>query len=435
MTIGLDALDDRTRPAPWRGRLAWLNSPVFARGADILAMMTAASLPWSTSVPAILITLWLLVMLPTVEWNTYARHLRRPACALPLGLFALAVVGMLWSDGPWPARLHGINPLTKLLLIPALLYHFQRSSRGMWIFGAFLVSCTLLMALSWIVLFFPDLKISPTFSAGVPVKNYIDQSQEFTLCAFAMALPALMAWRGRHLAAAAGYLALITAFLANMMFVASARTALLCMLALLVLFASLHLERRATLALFAAAVIAGALTWTSSPYLRKRVTDIAVEYRATDFSTPASTAQRLNYWEKSIRFFAEAPLLGHGTGSIEHLFAQDAVGESGLRAEVIGNPHNQTLNVLVQWGLLGGIILYAMWFSHVLLFTEGGLVAWIGIAVVAQNFVSSLVNSHLFDFHEGWMYVVGVGVAGGMTLGAKARRSSSHRGLHSHAQA
>ena len=37
--------------------------------------------------------------------------------------------------------------------------------------------------------------------------------------------------------------------------------------------------------------------------------------------------------------------------------------------------------------------------------------------VVVQNIFTSLFNSHLFDFHEGWMYVLGVGVAGGMVLG------------------
>jgi O-antigen ligase len=41
------------------------------------------------------------------------------------------------------------------------------------------------------------------------------------------------------------------------------------------------------------------------------------------------------------------------------------------------------------------------------------------LLVVLQNIFSSLFNSHLFDFHEGWMYVLGVGVAGGMTLKAK----------------
>ena len=40
---------------------------------------------------------------------------------------------------------------------------------------------------------------------------------------------------------------------------------------------------------------------------------------------------------------------------------------------------------------------------------------------MVQNIFTSLFNSHLFDFHEGWMYVLGVGVAGGMVLGRTAR--------------
>ena len=35
------------------------------------------------------------------------------------------------------------------------------------------------------------------------------------------------------------------------------------------------------------------------------------------------------------------------------------------------------------------------------------------------NVFTSLFNSHLFDFHEGWMYVIGVGVAGGMVIRAQ----------------
>jgi hypothetical protein len=33
-----------------------------------------------------------------------------------------------------------------------------------------------------------------------------------------------------------------------------------------------------------------------------------------------------------------------------------------------------------------------------------------------QNIVSSLFNSHLFDFTQGWLYVFGVGVVGGVVL-------------------
>jgi O-antigen ligase len=73
----------------------------------------------------------------------------------------------------------------------------------------------------------------------------------------------------------------------------------------------------------------------------------------------------------------------------------------------------------VQWGLLGVVLLYAMWFAHLRLFTGNDLPAWIGLVVVVQNITSSLVNSHLTDFHEGWIYVLGVGVAGGMVLKTK----------------
>jgi O-antigen ligase len=410
----------------WRDswRDSWRALVVRFRSLDILAAVTAASLPWSTSVPAILIVLWLVILIPTIDWDIFVGDLAHPACALPLAFVALAIVGVLWTEGTWEAAQHGIKPVAKLLLIPFLLYHFQRSQRGMWVFAAFLGSCTLMMMLSWIVLFFPALKITRTVSDGVPVKNYIDQSQEFASCAFALALPALVAIRQRRLAPATGWLVLSVAFVANMMFVASARTALIYMPVLLVLFTALHLSRRAKPALFAAAIVAGAIVWSTSPYLRQRIADVAIEYQGYE-SNKVSTAQRLYYWRKSIGFIAEAPLFGHGTGSTKELFAREAAGQTGLAAEIVSNPHNQTLNVAVQWGLLGGIVLYGMWLSHLLLFRGDGLAAWIGLVTVVQNFVSSLLNSHLFDFHEGWMYVLGVGVAGGMSVGAAIRGRNS----------
>ena len=75
--------------------------------------------------------------------------------------------------------------------------------------------------------------------------------------------------------------------------------------------------------------------------------------------------------------------------------------------------------------IVGIIVLWAMWIAHLLLFRRHGLVAWIGVVVVVQNIVGSLFNSHLFDFLQGWTYVVGVGVAGGMMLRARAGRGGA----------
>ena len=36
--------------------------------------------------------------------------------------------------------------------------------------------------------------------------------------------------------------------------------------------------------------------------------------------------------------------------------------------------------------------------------------------MLSKTLSGSLFNSHLFDFTNGWLYVVGVGVAGGVVL-------------------
>ena len=227
------------------GLLASLRDPARqALTADVLAVLLAASLPWSTSAAAIFVVFWVIAVIPTIDGRDFLQSMKRPAAALPVIFFALAVIGVLWSDGPWPARLRGINPVAKLLVIPILLYHFERSQRSAWVLTAFLVSCSLLMVLSWVVLFAPGLKVAVTASDGVPVKNYIDQSQEFAFCMFALA-PFVMTWfEERRFLRAAAAAALILAFFANMMFVVSARTALVYIPVLLVVFAVLHLSGR-----------------------------------------------------------------------------------------------------------------------------------------------------------------------------------------------
>jgi O-antigen ligase len=221
---------------------------------------------------------------------------------------------------------------------------------------------------------------------------------------------------------------LVLGFFANMAFVVLARAALVYVPALLLVFAVMHLGRRATALLFAGLVAVAAMVWFTSPYLQTRIAAFSVEYQDYQQNIPASTGRRLEYWQKSLGFFADAPLIGHGTGSIRHLFEEAAVGQTGLAAEITKNPHNQTLSVAVQWGIAGIVALYAMWMAHLLFFRGQGLANWIGLLVVVQNLVSSLFNAHLFDFVEGWIYVLGVGIAGGMALGVR-RRSAESQGL------
>jgi O-antigen ligase len=409
---------------------AWRDPAARIRNVDLIAVLVAVLLPWSTSGVGIGMVLWLAAVATTLELRPFLHSLKRPICVLPIALVALAVMGTLWSDAPWSARSYALSPATKLLVLPLLFYHFERSTRGMWVFIAFLASCTLMTVASWIVAIDPSLTLKvpgEPMDRGIFVKNYIDQSQEFLLCTVVLAFPIITLLREGKIWLALLLTLVATNFVVNMVFVVVSRTALVTLPVMLAVFAMAHLKWRTNVALFVAAVILGALAWTVSPQLQATTDKFARDYRVyKEFNQPTSIGLRLEFWEKSLRFFAEAPVIGHGTGSTRGLFEAAATGPAVLaQAQVIGNPHNQTLNVAVQWGTVGVVILYAMWFSHFSLFRGEVLAAWIGLMVVLQNMFSSLFNSHVFDFHEGWMYVLGVGIAGGMVLRARSGLAES----------
>jgi hypothetical protein len=393
------------------------DSPAWIRLADIVAAGLALALPWSTSLVAIFAAAWLIVLIPTLDVASLRESIRHPASMLALAMFGLAAIGTLWSDAPWAARIYAIGPSVKFLLLPPLIWHFGRSERAIWVFVGFLASCALLMLLSFAVAFDPHLALKQEAEFGVPVKNYIDQSQEFGLCAVALAYPVIALVRERRFALATTLAVVAAGFMVNMGFVVVSRTELITIPVLLLVFALLHLDRRGRIATLVALVALAGAVWLASPRLQATTASVFWQYDLYEQSSePTSIGLRVEFWRKSIEFFTQSPLVGHGTGSIRSLFENAAVGQSGAAAVAVGNPHNQTLNVAIQWGLLGIVVLYAMWLVHLSLFRGEGLASWIGLMVVTQNMVSSLFNSHLFDFNEGWMYVLGVGVAAGMTL-------------------
>ena len=398
-----------------------LDRARWSRLADSLAVAVAVSLPWSTSATSLLIALWLLAVLPTLRPAEFVRELAHPAGGLPVLLWLFAMIGGLWSEAGLFEQLSAAKGMHKLLVIPLLLIHFRRSDKGAWALGGFLVSCIPLLGLSWLLYAWPQAPWRGGPMAGVPVHDYIVQSAEFLICAFALVHLALDAWQRHRRAAALGMGVLALLFLANMGFVATGRTSITAALVLLLLLAVQRFGRRGILVAILIGAVLASLTFASSSYLRGRtlgVIDEIERYRTTSAET--SSGFRLEFWKKSVAFVAEAPLVGHGTGSIPVLFRRAATGESGIAAAVTGNPHNQVLEIAVQFGLIGVSLLFAMWIAHFLLFRGTSLAAWLGQALVAQTMVGSLFLSYLLDFSTGWIYVFGVGVLGGMAA-AEAR--------------
>jgi O-antigen ligase len=408
-----------------------LAGAVRLRGvADCLVVAVAVSLPWSTSATGILIVLWLVAALPTLDLALVRRELTTPAGGLPVLLWLLAAAGVLWADSSWSERFAGLGSFNKLLLVPLLLAQFRRSPHPERVILAFLASALVLLAASFGLAFIPGLTWRGKFNVGVPVKDYISQSGIFAMCALGLLGQAFVLWQARRRQFALALLLLAGLFVADIAYVVTSRTALVVMAAMLVLFGFWHSGWKGLIGAGVIGAVLAGLLWAAAPALRGRVTHLIQEvqdYRASGEETSAGL--RIAFWQRSIEFVTQAPVVGHGTGTIKALFRDAVKGKPSADGFATTNPHSQILAVAIQLGLVGAVLLIAMWIAHLALFRDGSLMAWFGLVVVGSNVVSSLFNSHLFDFTQGWIYVFGLGVLGGAMLARASASTSEAEGL------
>jgi hypothetical protein len=389
-----------------------------AQLADLAAVCVAVSLPWSTSATSILLVLWLVTLLPTLDLATVRREVQTAAGGLPVLLWLLAAVGMLWADVSWPDRIGGLGGFHRLLVIPLLLAQFRRSAHGAWVLCGFLASAVLLLLVCW-ALVLARIPSWPNHlhAYGVLVKDDIAQSTVFLICAVAVIWRACETLRERNWLIALLPTGLAMLFVAYLAFVVRSRAAIAVAPFLVLLLGWRIFRWKGLVAACIAGLVLAIGLWATSHSLREYFL-VSIQQTADYSATNAdnSIGEHIEFLRKSMTFVREAPLIGHGTGSIADLFRRSAVGHTGAVGVATVNPHSQIFGVAIQLGLAGAAVLLAMWTAHCLLFCSAGWTAWVGTVVVVENAISSIVHSHLFDFTHGWLYVFGVGVAGGMTL-------------------
>jgi hypothetical protein len=92
----------------WHDPVAWMLI------VDLLTVLLALLLPWSTTGVAIAAILFTIAVIPTLEPRVFLQSLRRPACLLPVSLLVLALVDpgqqvLLGSLNSWDRRVDGRN--------------------------------------------------------------------------------------------------------------------------------------------------------------------------------------------------------------------------------------------------------------------------------------------------------------------------------------
>ena len=401
-------------------RFGHLNRSSLVRLADWAAVGVAVALPWSTSAVGIAIAVWLVVLLPTVDADSVKRELVTAAGGLPVVLWCLGAIGMLWADVSWHDRFAGLGGFHRLLAIPALLAQFRRSANGMWVVCGFFISSLSVLIASYGIVFVLGNNWHGIY--GVPVHDTIFQGSIFLICGFgALGYAALVRDKKRRWVWPAIF-AIGSLFLINFAFVIASRAALIMAPILLLLLGWRLLRWKGVVVAALLALILGTAVWFASPMLRSRVHASIAElqkYRGAGEAT--SIGEHVAFLKELWTIMASAPIIGHGTGSIAEEFRRVTAGKSGVSGLATVNPHNQTFAVAIQLGVFGAILLWAMWMAHLALFRGPSILAWFGLLVVIENILSSAAHSHLFDFNSGWLYVFGTGVLGGTILRESGR--------------
>jgi O-antigen ligase len=216
-----------------------------------LAVLLGALLPWSTSIFLILLVPFLLIVCVSVDVDAFRRSFSRAPSLVSVGFLILAIAGLFWSEATWSDGSRALGSVVKFLALPFFLYYFALSKRSAWVFGSFLLSCTLLMIYSWVVTFEPAWALKTGRCCGqdygVPVRNYIDQGQEFSACLVALISAGLYGLKERVWKSSAALCFVALLFAANLVFVVTSRTALVCIPVMLSVVAWRHARMRGLL--------------------------------------------------------------------------------------------------------------------------------------------------------------------------------------------
>jgi O-antigen ligase len=373
----------------------------FQRLSQIFAVMTAFVLPLSTAALMIFFSATVLCCLLAGNWYEKYLILRyNPMALMFILFFALFLIGLSYTSVQWPIALHTLTKYSKFLLGFFLFSTFRHEKTARFAFFAFLVAASLTLLFSFIK-FFGHSDFLHRFGSDSGVfKDHIFTGFLLAFTSYCYAVFAFSiknAWRWLFVV-----LFLVAAY--NVLFINLSRSGYVVLFSLLLLLASQLYAWKGLLAgLLISIFLCGGLLFLPANF--KERFNLAhseiTQYEHGRFAT--SVGLRLEFYHNSLKLLKEHPWLGTGTGS----FAQDYLTITQKKQFATQNPHNEYLNIAVQFGLLGFVILLGMFITHAWTsFRLPGMRQYLAQAVLVSIALGSLFNSWLMDVTQGCFYVI-----------------------------
>ena len=368
---------------------------------QIFAVLTAFALPLSTAALMIFFTAAVLCSLLAGNWfEKYLTLHYNPMALMFILFFALFLIGLSYTTVQWPIALHTITKYSKFLLGFFLFSIFRHEKTAHFAFFAFLLAASLTLLFSLLKYFGHwDLLHRFVSDSGI-FKDHIFTGFLLAFSSYCFAVFAFSiknAWRWLFVV-----LFMLAAF--NVLFINLGRSGYVVLFSLFLLFVSQQLGWKGLLAgLLISIFLGGSLLFLPANFKERfNLTHSEInQYKQGTFAT--SVGLRLEFYHNSFKLLKKHPWIGTGTGS----FAQDYLSVLSDKHFATQNPHNEYLNIAVQFGLLGIMVLLSLFIVHAWTsFRLQGLHQYFAQAVLVSIVVGSLFNSWLMDLAQGCFYVI-----------------------------
>lgn len=371
----------------------------FKRLSQIFAIITAFVLPLSTAALMICFSAAVLCCVLAGDWQEKLLILRHnPVAFMFVVFFSLFLVGFSYTIAPRADAVHMLIKYSKFLLGFFLFSIFRQEKTAVYAFAAFLLATSITLLLSYVKFWGPGDFLHRFPDSGI-FKDHIFTGFLFAFATFCYAelfFSIKKWWRW--------FFALLFLFaIFNVFFINVGRSGYVVLLSLLLLLAWQHFSWKGFLAAFCISVfLVGCLLWLPANFKEQLhlVNSNIKQYEHGEVNT--SVGLRLQFYKNSFSLLQQHPWIGTGTGS----FAQDYLKIVNNEQYVTQNPHNEYLNIAVQFGLMGIMVLLALFGGH---WYESNRLPCIkrhmAQAVLVAIAVGSLFNSWLMDVTQGCFYV------------------------------
>lgn len=325
---------------------------------------------------------------------------RQPMVVMALVLSIMVTIGVFYSVAPFSESMDMLKSWRKLLLVPLVASVYADvlwKNRLVYYFTGLIVFSALVSFAGYLF----DFSIY-NFPVGIVVDNHATQGILFSVamfvCLVLLRFPLSSdLFPGWLLKCSAGLLAL------NILFVTPGRSGYLAFIVLITAFSFWGIKKKTRIIFMLLSPVVILSLLLISPVAQDRIRGGIDEIKNYEQSSELTAmGVRIVMWKNTVQLLKkfEHPLLGYGTGGFEIAYREQVANQKGWQGEPVGDPHNQYMRILVEYGL-AGLILFLLFIVFFFRQRIRGRAYIMGIGVLLAWCATSMFSAHFTTFVEG----------------------------------